>query len=106
MEQVRIDLPNGGGWLVYHRAPAGTAELDDINVYTRRKGWGRRLVEQMLAQIPDVKTVFCFTRGSNYDAQKFYEALKFIRFCDIDLFYHDGTPDDKRGVLYVLRRYP
>jgi hypothetical protein len=110
----KICLPDSGGrdWLTYHRAPAGTVEIDDINVLTqRRQGRGRRLIEMLLKEVPDACTIFLFTRESNVVAQKFYEAMGFVRTATVRTFYEPPsyiTPNANQGdrgcVFYVLNR--
>ena len=94
--------PQGRGYLVYRLAPGHAAEIVDIKVRSdhRRTGVGRTLVERMLAALPNgVGNVFAWTRATNYIAQDWYEALRFVRH-DVSEFYGDDDPD---AVLYVRR---
>jgi ribosomal protein S18 acetylase RimI-like enzyme len=100
----KIIRPNSDGrdWLTYHRASAGTVEIDDLNVLTqRRRGHGRQLVQMFLEEVADACTIFLFTRGANVVAQRFYEACGFVRMATIDKFYEN---EDRVGVFYVLNR--
>jgi GNAT superfamily N-acetyltransferase len=79
------------------------AEVVNCVVDDRRKGIGRALVEEMVRLLPpDVKTVYAWTRGSNFDAQDFWEAVGFVNTATVEGFYGDGRVAlERAGVLFV-----
>jgi len=82
--------------LLWREGGGRTIELFDINVanIARRRGIGRRLVLEMLSQIPtDTALVFAITRAGNEPAQQFYESMKWRLVGRLHRFY----PDEEGG---------
>lgn len=77
---TRHRIVTANGRLEYRLAPGGTAEIVDIEVASpsRRRGLGRQMLEQMIAQLPsDVKTIYALTSARNRIAHQWYRACGF-----------------------------
>lgn len=92
----------GPDYLHYAVRFAGVAEIEDVAVLSDRlTGRGRRLVENMLDELPaDVVTVFAFCRTANVGARAFYRKLEFVEAADVPNFYKD----EDRGAVLLVRR--
>lgn len=89
------------GFLEWRLAPGGTAEIVEIEVSSehRRTGVGRKLLERMLAELPDdVRVIYAFTRETNGIAADWYSAVGF-RMQLLPGFYADGD-----GAIICWRR--
>jgi ribosomal protein S18 acetylase RimI-like enzyme len=85
------------GWLEYRFAPARTCEIVNIEVDPehRREGVGTSMIEE-LRDMPEVGTVYAFTRADNVNALRFYVKIGFTCF-QIPGYYGDWED----GVLVV-----
>ena len=66
-------------FLDWREASGGGVEIFNIEVPsgTRRRGYGRHMVDMLLDARPDGTVVWAMTRPSNHIAQQFYEKLRF-----------------------------
>lgn len=92
-------IDNADGFLVHRAGSGGTVEIFDIAVTTeRRKGAGRKLIQELFATLDPATRVFAITRAENLIAQKFYEALGFDGI-PLRRFYSDDRRID--AVMYI-----
>ncbi len=110
--QFVIGASRGTGHLLWRVGPGCTAEIVDIVVTSdRRKGTGRDMVDELKAQVTEMRrldhtngptTIYALTRATNTAAHQFYEALGF-RICGrLHNFYRDGGVPPEHALVYCL----
>lgn len=99
----RLELNGGTDYLEYRYGSGGTVEILDIAVMSeRRTGNGRRLIERLMASLPQGTLVWAITRASNIIAQHFYEGMKF-RVVGVLRSFYQADPfvkDDVDAIMY------
>lgn len=92
-----------GGFIEYREAPGEVVEIVNIEVTVRRKGWGRKLLEALFAEIgryrPNGKPVYAITRADNIIAQEFYEGTRF-RVAGVLRRFYDTNEKRIDAVVY------
>lgn len=100
-----ITLESERDYLIYREGSGGTIEIFDLAVQTERGvGKGRKLIEKLIAEIPnDVRLVFAITRDNNGIAREFYRAVGFNMIGVLRGFYpvSDGF---QNAIMYGYRR--
>lgn len=80
------------GYIVWRKGTGDNVELLHIYSNERRKGFGTKLIRQMVSQLlktPPYHTIFGFTRTGNLEAQSFYTSLGFV-MSRVHGVYKDG----------------
>ena len=101
----KITLGDPRDYLVWRQGSGQTVEIYDLAVTSeRRKGYGRRLIEQLVvSEMPrGTKLVWAMTRSNNFIAQQFYESLRFRVVGVLRNFYQDSGQETVDAVLYGL----
>lgn len=87
-----VHAVNPDDFIAYREGSGGTVEIYDIVVNSaRRKGIGRRLLENLFRLVGKGKRVFAITRIENEIAVQFYQACGFEIIGVLRRFYSDSA---------------
>lgn len=82
------------GHIIFRLGTANNIELFDIEAYEKRKGYGKKLIKEMILYLKSENlepySVFGFTAKDNEVAQNFYKALGF-ELKEVDNLYKKGA---------------
>lgn len=91
-------------YLYYRHSVADTVEIVELAVTSeRRVGRGRAMVEELKNRTRGhCKSIYVFTRYSNWIAREFYEAIGFKLGAFVRGMYKDGSKEEEDAALFIM----